>query len=290
MRLAIERDAFPATPGTEGALREYRILDPQGQVRWIRDRRFYLYDQGGQLTRLGGIAEDVSESKQREDRQDDFLAVVTHELRSPLNAMRGWTHVLRRAGALNPLQVKALEAIDRSNQAQARLMDEFQDQQRILQGHVKLQYTRTNLSALLDESVTAVQEQAQAKGIRIEVRQERSLGLISADAHRLRQALTVLLANAIKLNPENGSISVSTRQGSDGLFIEVRDSGDSLPLTEMPSARLGLHLARQVVALHGGQLTVRHEGQQAGTTFIIELPDKLRLTNPAPLPDLATNG
>lgn len=279
----LPRPFFADQADTECAVREYRIVDPQGQVHWIRDRRFYLYDQGGQLMRVGGIAEDVSERKQHEDRQDEFLSMVTHELRSPLNAMRGWTHVLRRAGALNPLQEKALEAIDRSTQHQARLMDELLDQQRLLQGDIALQWSRTDLPALLDETLTSVQEQAQAKQIRLEIHQDRSINLISADTHRLRQALTILFSKAILLTPEGGSIVASTRHGPRTLFIEVRGSGSSSGLPELPSARLGLYLARQVIALHGGQLVMRPEAHGQGATFNIELPDKLQLASPTPL-------
>lgn len=280
---------FADQTGVERPVREYRVTDPRGQVHWIRDRRFYLHDQGGQLTRVGGIAEDVTEHKRHLDRQNEFLSIVTHELRSPLNAMRGWTHVLRRAGALNPLQEKALEAIDRSSQTQARLMDELLDQQRMLQGEIELQWARTDLPALLDEIVDAAQDRARGKGIRLDVRQERSVGLISADTHRLRQALTILLNNALQLTPEHGRIVVSTRTGAHAFFIELQGSGDLMTPLDLPSARLGLHLARQMIALHGGELVMRHGGEGQGTAFCIELPDKLRLVYAAPLPELAAN-
>lgn len=280
---------FADKTGVERPVREYRVTDPHGKVHWIRDRRFYLHDHGGQLTRVGGIAEDVTERKRHEDRQDEFLSIVTHELRSPLNAMRGWTHVLRRAGALNPLQEKALEAIDRSSQTQARLMDELLDQQRILQGEVELQWARTDLPALLDETVGSAQVQAGARGIRLELRQERSIGLISADTHRLRQVLTILLNQVVRLTPEQGHIAVSTRPAAHAFFIELHGSGDHMAPEDLPSARLGLHLAKQMISLHGGELVIRHQGEGQGTTFSIQLPDKLRLAYTTPLPELATN-
>src|SRR5258705_9392792 len=83
--------------------------------------------------------------------KDEFLAVVTHELRSPLNAIRGWAHVLRHSGELLPTQLKALDAIDRNTQTQARLVDDLLDSQRILCGKLELVHSRVPLASVLDD-------------------------------------------------------------------------------------------------------------------------------------------
>ncbi|RYH00386.1 MAG: PAS domain-containing hybrid sensor histidine kinase/response regulator [Alphaproteobacteria bacterium] len=312
---------YADTAATENSVREYRILDAQGQCHWIRDRRFYVRDAHGRAVRVGGIAEDVTERKQAEQQReqvlqreqlarkdaealasskDEFLSVVTHELRSPLNAMRGWAHVLRRAGSLNALQEKALDAIDRNTQAQARLVDDLLDSQRILSGTLELQWGRANLPTLVDDAVAAMHDRATAKRITLEVSHGEGVGDVPADVNRLRQALSNLLSNAIKFSSDEGTVHVRTLRRPTSLAIEVRDSGIGLAPAQIPflfnrfqqadssSTRqqnglgLGLSLAQQVIELHGGHIQACSEGVGRGSTFTIELPDK---TTPVSAPD-----
>jgi PAS domain S-box-containing protein len=301
---------FADAPGNEETVREYRIAGRDGRTRWIRDRRFALRDgEGG--ARIGGIAEDVTERKQREidnlallerercaradaeaatQAKDEFLAVVTHELRSPLNAIRGWSHVLRHGSTLQPMQLKALDAIDRNTQAQAHLVDDLLDSQRILCGTLQLDLGRVPLAVLVEEAIESVRPAATLKRIRLEASHDPSVTMVMADADRLRQALAKLLSNAVKFTPEDGIVSVATRRGDDGLAIEVRDTGIGIEPSQLPllfgrfqqgdssNARranglgLGLTLAQQLVELHGGRLAVHSEGVGHGSTFTIELP------------------
>ncbi|CAH0354758.1 ATP-binding protein [Aquabacterium sp. CECT 9606] len=306
---------FADTAASENSLREYQIMDAQGQCHWIRDRRFYVRDAHDQAVRVGGIAEDITERKQAEIQReqmlqreqlarkeaealalskDEFLAVVTHELRSPLNALRGWAHVLRRAGELSALQEKALDAIDRNTQAQARLVDDLLDSQRILRGTLELQLGLINLASLVDDTVASMHDQAAAKRITLEVNHDNSIDAVSADLNRLRQAVTNLLSNAIKFSPEEGLVSVRTLRLKQAVAIEVKDRGIGLAATQLPflfnrfqqadssSTRrqsglgLGLSLAQQVIELHGGRITAHSEGMGLGATFTIELPDQAK--------------
>ncbi|MBC7702238.1 ATP-binding protein [Aquabacterium sp.] len=307
---------FADTPASENSVREYQILDAHGQCHWIRDRRFYVRDALDQAVRVGGIAEDITERKQAEIQReqmlqreqmarreaealalskDEFLAVVTHELRSPLNAMRGWAHVLRRAGPLNALQEKALDAIDRNTQAQAHLVDDLLDSQRILCGTLELQWGRANLASLADDAASSMHDRAAAKRITLNVSHDDSIGPVSADVDRLQQAVTNLLSNAIKFSPEDGIVHVRTLRKDQAVAIEVMDSGIGLAPTQLPflfnrfqqadssSTRrqsglgLGLSLAQQVIELHGGRIEARSDGVGLGATFTIELPDHTSL-------------
>ncbi|MDO9004422.1 MAG: ATP-binding protein [Aquabacterium sp.] len=307
---------FADTAASENSVREYQILDAQGQLHWIRDRRFYVRNALDQAVRVGGIAEDITERKQAEIQReqmlqreqmarreaealalskDEFLAVVTHELRSPLNALRGWAHVLRRAGPLNALQEKALDAIDRNTQAQARLVDDLLDSQRILCGTFELQWGRANLASLVDDATASMHDRAATKRITLEVSHDDSIDAVSADVNRLRQAVTNLLSNAIKFSPEDGTVHVRTLRTHHSVAIEVKDSGIGLTPTQLPflfnrfqqadssSTRrqsglgLGLSLAQQVIELHGGRIEARSDGVGLGSTFTIELPDQIHL-------------
>ncbi|HEX6707266.1 MAG TPA: ATP-binding protein [Albitalea sp.] len=311
-------------------VREYRIRAPGGETRWIRDRRFHLRDDGGRTLRVGGIAEDVTERKTRElenvellDRErearaqaeagaqakDEFLAVVTHELRSPLNAIRGWAHVMRHAGvALNATQVKALDAIDRNTQAQAQLVDDLLDSQRILCGKLELEMQRLPLAELLDDAVMAVRPAAEQKRIRLELSHDPRIGIVRADPDRLRQALVKLVSNAVKFTPEDGIVSVRSERRPGALAIEVKDTGIGLEPSQLPyvfdrfqqvdSSRtrrasglgLGLSLAQQLVELHGGRIGVDSAGPGQGTTFTVELGERLLQPSEAPAvaPDIGS--
>ena len=295
-------------------VREYRIHGRDGATIWIRDRRFQLRNEQGRVVRVGGIAEDVTERKQAElereallqrERQareqaellaqskDEFLAVVTHELRSPLSAIRGWAHVLRGSGELNALQLKALDAIDRNTQSQARMVDDLLDSQRILAGKFELAWGQPLLSALIDEAVETVQPLADAKQITLSVSHDSRIATVSADINRLRQALVNLLTNAVKFTPESGAVNLSSQFDDQGLHIRVQDNGVGLVPQQMPTAlrpaeqadnahgrpqrglALGLSLAQQLIALHGGQLRVESAGTGQGSAFTIELPSSL---------------
>jgi PAS domain S-box-containing protein len=310
---------FADDPAHDETLREYRIVSRTGEIRWIRDRRFHLRDESGRTVRIGGIAEDVTERKQQEiataellsrERQaraeaeaaaqakDEFLAVVTHELRSPLNAIRGWAHVLRHGGALQNLQGRALDAIDRNTQAQTQLVDDLLDSQRILCGKLQLDLQRIPLARVIDEAVEAVLPTAEQKRIRVEVKHDARVGLMRADPDRLRQSVLKLLSNAVKFTPEDGFVVVRSERREECLAIEVRDTGVGLEPAQLPlvferfqqgdssntrrtgGLGLGLSLAQQLVELHGGSISVSSAGPGQGTTFTIQLPEPLVLDEP----------
>jgi len=298
-------------------VREYRVHGPDGLMRWIRDRRFRLHDGRGRRC-VAGIVEDITERKRREHEReallthelgaraeaeslattrDEFLAVVTHELRSPLNAIRGWAHVLRKTGVLDALQEKALDAIDRNTQAQARLVDDLLDSQRILCGNLALSMSRLPLATLVDETVQNLQPTAQVKGIRLEADHDAAIGSVTVDVARLLQALGNLVSNALKFTPEAGIVRVRTSRRAGAVCIEVADTGAGLEPAQLAvvfdrfrqgdssnSRRhnglgLGLSLAHQLVVLHGGDIEVHSDGPGHGATFTVVLPDSV-LTGP----------
>lgn len=304
-----------APPGGREPVREYRIRRPDGTPLWIRDRRFHLHTTAqGQVTCIGGIAEDITERKvwdagcevvlalEREARReaeaqasakDEFLAVVSHELRSPLNAIRGWSHVLRQTGELSHSQLRMLDAIDRNTLAQAQLVDDMLDTQRLLRGKVQLELRSTPLGPLVEQAVDVVRPSAAAKQIELRVRHEPMQdGSAHADPERLRQALVNLLSNAVKFTPEHGEVDVGIGRNERTVCISVSDTGIGIEPALLPrifdpfrqaadaSTRrqsglgLGLALARQLVELHGGRLRASSAGPDQGAVFTIELPTR----------------
>lgn len=236
---------FAGRPGDASRELDYRIRRPDGAVRWIRDRRFAWRDAAGHVVRVGGIAEDVTARRQdaahrdaaRMPASEGFLAVIVHELRSPLNAIHGWTHVLRHGGGHAAAQLRALEAIERSVQAQARLIDELLDVQRVLQGALRLDLHEVPLASLLEGAVAtgeiAIRTRMAAQGIEIAV--------CPCDLATQTQGSTGHAAGA-----GLGSPSVAPR--------------------------IGLVLARLLVELHGGQLHPPGTGGGQDTGFVVSLP------------------
>jgi PAS domain S-box-containing protein len=303
-----------ATAGGKEPVREYRVRRPDGTPVWVRDRRFHLHTTAqGQVTCVGGIVEDITERKvwdtgcevvlalEREARheaeaqasaKDEFLAIVSHELRSPLNAIRGWAHVLRQTGELTHSQLRMLDAIDRNTQAQAQLVDDMLDTQRLLRGKIKLELKPAALAPLIEQAVDTVRPSAAAKQIALQVRHDTSIDGVQADPDRLRQALVNLLSNAVKFTPEQGHVEVSSGRRDGIVLISVHDTGIGIEPSLLPrifdpfrqaadaSTRrqsglgLGLALARQLVELHGGSLKARSAGTGQGATFTIELPTR----------------
>lgn len=314
-RLLLPAPFYASRPGPDGhePVREYRLRRCDGSVLWVRDRRFHLQQSNGRVLRIGGIAEDITERKlrdlEREDllareraarseaealasAKDEFLAVVSHELRSPLNAIRGWAHVLRKTANLPPQHLRPLDAIDRNVAAQARMVDDLLDTQRLLRGKVQLERRSTPLPALVDQAVDTFRPAAADKQLSLTAQHAADVPLIEADAERLRQALVNLISNAVKFTPAGGRIEVrSQRRAPDRVVIDVADTGVGLEPAQAArvfepfrqgngtsSTRrqgglgLGLALARQLVELHGGRLSVTSDGPNRGATFSMELP------------------
>jgi signal transduction histidine kinase len=205
----------------------------------------------------------------------DFLAFASHELRSPLNAIRGWSHVLRKSsGELNAMQQKALDTIDRSVSAQARLIDDLLDRQRLLRGQAPLEPRRLRLADLLGEALQAVQPAADEKSIVLALEVPDDLWL-DADPKRLAQAVDQLLAHGLKHTPPQGRIALAVTRANDGRAQIALDDGalgfDADALREaFAQPAKGLGLARRLVEMHGGRLEGR--AAQAGTSFRIDLP------------------
>jgi signal transduction histidine kinase/CheY-like chemotaxis protein len=222
--------------------------------------------------------------------KDEFLATVSHELRSPLNAILGWMKLLR-AGRLDEQGAShALETVERSARAQSRIISDLLDVSRIISGKLLLKVRPIEPVRVIEAAVEAVRPAAVAKGIRFETSLDPSAGPISGDADRLQQIVWNLLSNAIKFTSSGGLVEVSLKNTGSQAEIEVRDSGigikpDFLPYVfdrfrqgDASSSRrqgglgLGLAIVRHLVELHGGTVAVHSEGEGKGSRFVVKLP------------------
>ncbi|MCW6036539.1 PAS domain-containing protein [Spirulina subsalsa FACHB-351] len=201
---------------------EYRIVRPDGEIRWIRDRAFPIPNAQGQIYRVAGIAEDITDRKIAQAQlqatneeliratrlKDEFLANMSHELRTPLNAILGMTEGLQEEifGPLNDGQLKALQTVERSASHLLELINDILDVAKIESGQVELDCSSTAIAPLCQSSLSFIKQQALKKRIQLSVDLPLNLPDIVLDERRIRQVLINLLNNAVKFTPEWGRI------------------------------------------------------------------------------------
>jgi PAS domain S-box-containing protein len=222
--------------------------------------------------------------------KDEFLALVSHELRSPLNAILGYSALLRYGG-LDAQRVKhAADVIERSGKAQTQLIDDLLDTARIISGKLRLEIGPVDLNLVIEQAVQTIRPAADAKGISLRADLPPEIGQITGDPARLQQVVWNLLSNAVKFTPSEGRVEVRLERVDPHICITVSDTGkgispDFLPYVfdrfrqaDASSARrygglgLGLALVKYLVELHGGTIEAASTGEGQGATFKVTLP------------------
>jgi len=222
--------------------------------------------------------------------KDEFLATISHELRTPITAILGWSRMLL-TGQLPPeRQEKALETIDRNARSQAQLIEDLLDISRIVSGKLRIDLRTVDLSAVIAAAVEAVRPAAEAKRIRIESIISSGAGPVLGDSERLQQVIWNLLSNAIKFTPRDGFVTVELRRVESQVELYISDNGIGISAEFLPQvfdrfsqadssitrARgglgMGLAIVKSLVELHGGVVSVFSKGQGQGTTFCVKLP------------------
>ncbi|MDZ8027140.1 MAG: PAS domain S-box protein [Nostoc sp. DedQUE11] len=235
-------------------------------------------------------------AQQANRMKDEFLAVLSHELRSPLNPILGWLQMIQR-GNLNEAQTtKAWVTIERNARLQAQLVEDLLDVSRILQGKLSLNVEQVNLAATIQAAIETVQLAAQAKSIEIETRLDSQIGSILGDATRLQQTAWNLLCNAVKFTPQGGRVEVRLEQIDGYVQIVVSDTGigihpnflshvfdyfwqaDGATTRRFGGLGLGLAIVDQIVEAHGGTVWAESQGKGQGATFTVRLPLMLAQT------------
>jgi signal transduction histidine kinase len=223
--------------------------------------------------------------------RDEFLAMVSHELRAPINTILGWSEILKLSGSSDKASFsKAIEAIERNSRNQSRLINDLLDSSRILAGKFHVDMHQIDLTNVVQAALEAVRQAADAKQIQLQVKSVAGVGLVSGDPNRLQQVMWNLLSNAIKFTPCGGHIKVQLQRVTSQLELAVSDTGigirpDFLPFvfdrfsqSDHTNVRrheglgLGLAIARQIVELHGGTIEAESPGAGLGSTFRIKLP------------------
>jgi PAS domain S-box-containing protein len=235
--------------------------------------------------RARGLAEEAVRVK------DEFLATLSHEMRTPLNAVIGWTQILR-TGSLEPERIaRSLEVIERNAMAQARLIDDMLDTARVMSGKLRLESQPVDLARIARAAVDVVTPTAAAKNIRIESNLHSPVMPMMGDPDRLQQVVWNLLSNAIKFTAGGGQITIGIEEREGFLELSVADSGEGISEEFLPhlferfqqadrlshrrhaGLGLGLSLVRQLVELHGGRISVT-SAVGAGSVFTVTFPSR----------------
>ena len=222
--------------------------------------------------------------------KDEFLAVLSHELRSPLNPILGWTKLLQSQTYTPEETAQALATIERNAKLQAQLIEDLLDVSRILRGKMALTICPVNLVTTIEAALETVRLAAEAKNIQIDTNLDQSIGRVSGDAARLQQIIWNLLTNAVKFTPQGGRVEVSLMQVDSLAQIQVRDTGkginpDFLPYVfdyfrqedgaitrKFGGLGLGLAIVRHLTEQHGGTISVESAGENQGATFTVYFP------------------
>ncbi|HZR82009.1 MAG TPA: ATP-binding protein [Candidatus Binatia bacterium] len=249
------------------------------------------------LYREAGTARAQAEEANR--AKDQFLSVVSHELKTPLAATLGWLRVLRSGKGEHA--ERAIQAMQRSIQVQARLIDDLLDISRIATGRLHLDVRAVNLADTVAAAVDMVRPAADAKGVRLDVALSAVADEVHGDPDRIQQIVWNVLDNAVKFTEAGASVSVALAQVGPQVEIVVRDTGRGIAPDFLPhvfeafrqadavSARssgglgLGLAIARHLVHLHGGDIAVASEGENRGSTFTLTLPTRSAPASTAPV-------
>jgi CheY-like chemotaxis protein len=216
---------------------------------------------------------------------------VSHELRSPLNALRGWSHLMATTQPLDASLIeRASKAIKRNVDHQTRLIDDLLDTSRIVSGKLTIERRVVNLAETVLATLDAARPGATAKQIELRFTPDDPVTMVVGDAGRLQQLVSNLLSNAVKFTPEGGAISVLLHKNAERVQLQVKDNGigiapeflphvfDRFTQADTSASRrtgglgIGLALVRHIALLHGGQVRADSPGPGRGASFTVDLP------------------
>jgi PAS domain S-box-containing protein len=289
---------------------ELRVVWPDGSLHWLSATGRVVGGEGGSEAMMG-VCIDITAQKQVEQERaelfhreqearaeaqaatrakDEFLAMLSHELRAPLQSMMGWTQILQAPGVDLPRMQKGLLAIDRNVKMQARLIEDLLDVSRIVAGKLRLANERVNLLAVVESALASAKIWAEAKSVQLEATLEPQTGEVLGDSARLEQVVSNLLSNAVKFTSKGGRVELRLAREETTARITVADTGAGISPEFLPyvftrfsqeestikrshgGLGLGLAIVRHLVDLHGGTVTAESAGKGQGATFRVSLP------------------
>jgi len=212
---------------------------------------------------------------------------MSHELRTQVNAVLGWSEILESGAGGDAMRERALAAIKRSARAQAQIIADLLDVSRIVTGKLHLEHEWVDLAGVVESALETVKLAADAKQIQLSTALGESPVIVLGDADRLRQVFINLIDNAVKHSPRGGSVVVNGSRVDGQLVVTVRDEGSGLPqgadkrlfrrfyrgdnASQRDGAGLGLAIAQAIAEAHGGSISARNIAA-GGAEFTVRLP------------------
>jgi signal transduction histidine kinase len=282
--------------GTRVSLYEYAtpLFDERGEVRGaigafldISERRRAEVALRQALDENAALYQEAQAANRLKDQ---FLATLSHELRTPLNALLGWIQLLRSGQVSEGTRQRALAAIERSAELQARLTSDLLDVSAAMRGKLRLDPAEGRLDPVVTGVVESQRAIAEEKGVELHLAVDPDLPPMTLDPARIQQVAGNLISNAIKFTPAGGTVRVRVASRGDQVELSVRDTGVGIPPVFLPfvfdrfrqadagttrehgGLGLGLAIVRNLVDLHGGHVVVASEGPNTGSTFTVVLP------------------
>ncbi len=288
---------------------ELEVNRPDGTRRTVINSARPLFDRNGNVRGAISVATDITSRKQieqklRDDdrRKDEFLATLAHELRNPLAPISHSVDLMRLVGQEPVRREELLDVMRRQVNQLTRLIDDLLDVSRISRGKIQLRCETLDLTAIVDAAHETVRPAFDAAGHQLQISRAVECPRVEGDAARLIQVIANLLGNACKFTPEGGQIRLTLDRDGDQAVVRVCDSGIGIAperqadifemfaqldrSLERPHSGLGigLTLAKSLVEMHGGSISVRSEGPNRGSEFEVRLPLARGGTGEAPPP------
>ena len=282
---------------------EIRIGQSNGSVRWMLVQAKVSNTESGSPSRLTGISMDITERRELADKlrvnmdeleradqkKNEFIAILSHELRNPLAPIVNAVAVLRAKDVSEAERDWSREVIDRQVQQMTRLLDDLLDVGRITHDKLVLRKEQIVFSGVIDSAIEISKPLMDERRQQLTVNLPQERIILEADHRRLSQVFSNLLNNAAKYTPKNGHISLTARREDNNVVVSVKDTGigirpELLPHvfdifvqaasqdSERAGLGLGLTLARSLVELHGGNVEARSEGLGHGSEFLVRIP------------------
>jgi signal transduction histidine kinase len=283
---------------------EHRVRRVDGSVGWTFSRAIPLRDAQGKIVEWFGTASDITVRRQAEEalrranldlaqadvRKNEFLALLSHELRNPLAPITNSVYLLEHAAPGTLEAKRALAVIDRQSKQLSHLVDDLLDLTRISRGKIVLQRKRVELNEIVRRTVDDQRSLFEQAGVHVELRLAPKPVFVDADSHRLAQAIGNVLQNAAKFTGEAGQVRASVSASADTASITIADTGVGIapevlahlfePFVQADRTRdrskgglgLGLALVKGIIELHDGDVLARSEGFGRGSQFVLHLP------------------
>jgi signal transduction histidine kinase/CheY-like chemotaxis protein len=267
------------------------MLDRSGTGRLERGYFNFVYQPLSVDGRVDGVMVfgfEVTDQVRARRETDEFIAVVAHELRTPMTSILGWVRLLHMGNLDAQTYASALEALERSTKAQAKIIEDLLEDSRISAGKLHLEMRPLNLRTIVDTAVAMMQPAAEANGIELVAQFAHEPLQVIGDPNRLQQVIVNVLSNAVKFSPEGSRVVIGLSRADLSAEIEVRDQGRGIVPDLLPHVferfrqggtgerqgglGLGLAIARHLVELQGGSINAASEGEGKGATFTVRLP------------------